>query len=144
MKALYLLDKFIPLMVGIPADRIQVGISIHQRNRDLCSKLNIAPVLSSYDGTHMGLGDADNPPGNTMHLPVIHLLLLSVQLTDDQQIPIEASLQDGQGNTPAQLFNTLEVPPHILQLLPDCPSGILALLSPLLHNLKVIFPGFCR
>ena len=66
----------------------------------------------------MGLADTDNPTADAMTAVLVHPVLLTIKLLDDQKIVVLAALKEGQWRVLCQLSNGFEIASQKAQLLP--------------------------
>ena len=82
------------------------------------SKFGLFTGLASHDGPDMGLTDTDNPATDAMTAVLVHPVLLTIKLLDDQKIAVLAAIKVGQWRVLYQLANGFEIAPQKAQLLP--------------------------
>ena len=79
-------------VIGIKAESIQEGKALTcHRDRNFCSKLNVAPCLATHDRPDMSLPEADDAVRNTSAIRVVKNVLLTDQLADNQKLLVDVS-----------------------------------------------------
>jgi hypothetical protein len=79
-------------VVGINAVSIQKRKAVtYYRDRDLCSKLNVAPCLATHDWPDMSLAEVDDVVRNASAIRVEENILLTHQIADNKQPLLDVS-----------------------------------------------------
>ena len=106
-------------VVGVPFKPVHKSKTIELAERQLASKLARSGGLASDNRPHVQLADADNPIGYAPAAMVVHPLLLPVQFPNHQQLAVSAQIQHRQRDLFAQGIDGRQIPPQVVQLLPQ-------------------------
>jgi len=97
-------DQIIRFVVRIPVESIKEDRPLVRRaGRQLGANLRRRRRFAPHNGTHMGLAEADDPPGNPVAAVLIQPVLLTIQLLNHQQVAVPATRKPSQGHL-QQLF----------------------------------------
>jgi hypothetical protein len=80
-------------VVCIPADPVQDGKAVPNRNTGFGAKLNSSPCLATHHPPNVWLNQVHDAVGHAAGLGVQQDALLAVQLTDHKELPLPMALQ---------------------------------------------------
>ena len=81
-------DEVGGLVVGIPAEMVHIGVSVHDAGPNLRAELDLGPGLPPDDGSQVGLVDADDAVSAGAHTLLEHHLLLLIHPEGGLKTPV--------------------------------------------------------
>lgn len=82
-----------PFFAGIKTELMQEGTALTcHRDRNFCSKLNVAPCPATHDRLSMCLFEADYAVRNAPAIRVVKNVLLTHQLAENQMLLVDVSI----------------------------------------------------
>ena len=134
---LNLILKIQTLIEVVPTGSVHKGISIYHADRQLGSEFGIVGCLTPFYRSHMRLTDAYDAVIDPAAALIVHQLLLTIHLADDQKITILLRSQHRQLYGHGQFVYAFQIASQIAQVASPCFSQFAVAHTLALGNAKI-------